>query len=295
MTQNQSNKTYESSLLALRQEIDDVDNKILSLLEQRMSVVGRVAELKKQNDEKFFIRSNREADMIKDLIKKSQKTLPKNLVLNLWRKIITAANMHEQPLRIAIHNPNDCAKRSALVTQYYNELVPLHNFDSPTNVIAALQKNEAEIAIFELPSQNSEDQKEDQKQNWWIALANNKDGLRVFARIPFYELNSKEDQLKLVAVAAKRAEKSSDDLSLLYVEASKEVSILQILNELKNLNLNAKILKSVKINQVEGMVFYLIEVVGFVDDGDEILKNFSKSKIRPYIRVLGHYASPIII
>jgi chorismate mutase len=298
MKENQSNKTYETSLMALRQQIDEIDNKIISLLEQRMSVVDNVAELKKENNEKFFIRSNREADMIKDLLKKSEKTLTKNLVINIWRKIITAANMREQPLRIAIHNPKNCSEISSLVKQYYNELVPLHNFDSPTNVISAMQKNEAEIAIFALPNGNQEEKKEDAKENWWISLANNKEGLKVFAKIPFFEssINDiKNEKPQLVAIAAKNAEKSSDDVSLFYVEVNKEISKLQILNELKNLNLSGKILKSVKLNQVDGMIFCLVEVEGFYLENDEVVKNFMKSKIKPYVKILGHFARPIFL
>ncbi len=299
MSQNQLNKTYENSLLALRQEIDKIDEDLLSSLQKRMAVVERVADLKKQNQEKFFIRSNREADMIKNLIDKSQNSLPKNLIINLWRKIITAANMHEQPLRIAIHNENNCAKKSALVAQYYNEFVPLFNFDSPTKVIAALQKNEAEIAIFEIPNSNSEEKRDDQKQNWWISLANNKDGFRVFAIIPFYKIDGEENGLKLVAVAAKKAEKSSSDFTLICVEASREVTKSQILSELKKSDLaqknEIKILKSAETNQIEGILFHLVEIAGFVEDGDEILQNFMRSKIKPYARVLGHYAAPIKI
>lgn len=298
MSQNQSNKTYETSLMGLRQQIDEIDNKVISLLEQRMLVIDNVAKLKKENNEKFFIRSNREADMIKDLLKKSKNNLPTDLVINLWRKIITAANMREQTLRIAIHNPKNCSEISGLAKQYYNELIPLHNFDSPTNVISAMQKKEAEIAIFALPNFNQEEKKEDAKENWWISLANNQDGLKVFAKIPFYESaldDLKNDQIQLVAVASKNAEKSSDDVSLFYVEVSKEISKSQILNELKNLNLSAKILKSVKLNQVDGMIFSLVEVDGFYLENDEVVKNFMKSKIKPYVKILGHFARPILL
>ncbi len=296
MSQNQPNKTYETSLSALRQEIDAIDNSIVSALEQRMEVIDRVAKLKAENNEKFFIRSNREADMIKDLINKSQNNLPKNLIISIWRKIITEENMREQNLRIAINNPHNLPNYASLVREYYNEIVPLHNFDSPNNTIAALQKGEAEIAIFSLPKASQEEKKEDSKENWWISLANNKDGLRVFAKIPFFEFDKKDNNdPELVAVAVKNPEKSSDDLSLLYVEAAKEVSKLQIINELKNHGLSSKILKSVRLNQVDGMVFYLIEADGFFLETDEVIKNLSKSKIRPYIKILGHYARPIKI
>ena len=149
MTQNQQNKTCEPALLALRQDIDKIDDQIISLLKARMEVVTKVGEFKKNNQEKFFIRSNREADMIKNLVEKSKGVLSSTTVMGIWRKIITAANMHEQPLRIAIHNPRDVVDYAYLVREYYNDLVPIRNFDSVSNVALELEKGEAQIGIRE--------------------------------------------------------------------------------------------------------------------------------------------------
>ena len=296
MTQNQQNKTCEAALLALRQDIDKIDDQIISLLKARMKVVTKVGELKKNSQEKFFIRSNREADMIKNLVEKSKGVLSAETIIGIWRKIITAANMHEQPLRIAIHNPHDVADYAYLVREYYNDSVPTHNFDSVNNVVLALEKNEAQIAVFALPKNDFDAKVEDAAENWWIALANNRNGLKVFTKIPFAEFldeKKQNDQIELVAVAAKNAEKSVDDNSLFYVEAPREVSKVQVLVALKERGLAAKILKSVKLNQVDGMVFYLIEVGGFWLEEDEVVKNFSKSKAKAYVKVLGHYAKGI--
>ncbi len=293
MTQNQQNKTCEASLLAFRQDIDKIDDQIISLLKDRMEVVTKVGELKKKFQEKFFIRSNREADMIKNLIEKSEGVLSSETIIGIWRKIITAANMHEQPLRIAIHNPRDVVDYAYLVKEYYNDSVPTHNFDSVNNVVLALEKNEAQIAVFALPKNDFDAKVEDAAENWWIALANNRNGLKVFAKIPFAEFldeKKQNDQIELVAVAAKNPEKSADDNSLFYVEVSREISKAQVLAALKEQGLVAKILKSVKLHQVDGMVFYLIEVAGFWLEEDEVVKNFSKSKAKAYVKVLGHYA-----
>ncbi len=325
------NKTCEPALLAFRQQIDEIDEKIISLLVQRMTVIAKVGELKKNNQEKFFIRANREADMIKNLVKKSGELLPKSTIINIWRKIITTANMHEQPLQIAIHNPLKNSAYNYLVKEYYSDLVPLHDLDSANNVILALEKNQAQIAIFVLPKINDEEKKEDLKETWWISLANNRSGLKIFAKLPFFEFSDAKknpvcpidirdgdprkagrdscrdavsrrdkgqknnDQIELVAVAAKNSEKSSEDNSFLYVEVAKEISKTQILSALKEQNLSAEVLKSVVLRQVEGIVFYLIELYGFYEESDEAIKNFSKSKIKPYVKILGHYALPIKI
>jgi chorismate mutase len=191
MTQNQHNKTCEPALLALREDIDKIDDQIISLLQARMEIVSKVGEFKKVNQEKFFIRSNREADMIKDLVAKSRGSLSAITVISIWRKIITAANMHEQPLAIAICNPQKLPDYAYLVKSYYNDLVPICDFDNAKNTILELEKGEAQIAIFADPQFDNNQKSE----NWWIDLAKKCDDLQVFAKIPFVEFLDKKKKL----------------------------------------------------------------------------------------------------
>ena len=289
MAENQQNK----ALTAFRSEIDKIDNQIISLLEDRMAIITKVADLKKNNQEKFFIKSAREADMIKDLVKKSD-IIPQTTIVNIWRKIITAANMREQPLHIAIHNPKNISDYAFLVREYYSDAVAISMSDSATNVVSELEKGVAQIGIFQLPQNDSENSAE----NWWINLANNRLGLRVFAKIPPVEYSGHEknfEAIQLVAAAIKEPEKSSSDNSLLYVELSKEISKSQLISTLKESGIDGRILKSVRLPQVEAVVFYLLDVVGFFDENDAIISAFKKSEIKPYTKVLGHYATPIKI
>ncbi len=295
--ENQHNKTGEEALLALRQEIDAIDHQIVALLSQRMEVINRVGDLKKNNQEKFFIRSSREADMIKDLLKKSDGKFPKSAIVSIWRKIIAAANMHEQALNIALHNPKNISDYVYLLREYYYDAVPIISHDSTTNVVSDIEKGTAHIGIFALPKATDDQEKSDIADNWWIGLANNKSGIKVFAKVPFVESikKSDRDQTSLVAVAIKPAEKSQEDNTLLYVEVKKEISRSQILAALAESDLQANILKSVKLQRVDDVVFYLIELSGFYEDESMAIKNFTKSKIRPYAKVLGSYALTIKI
>jgi chorismate mutase/prephenate dehydratase len=292
--ENQQNQ----ALLAFRSEIDEIDLQLISLLKKRMEVVAKVAELKTKNNERFFIKSAREADMIKALISKADGILPSSVVVDIWRKIITSANMHEQPLSIAIHNPKEIHSYEFLVKEFYSSVVPIQSFDSINNVVRALEKNEAQIAIFALPNAFEEFDTKEHQENWWISLANNRLGLRVFATIPFVKFLDEEknrQSIQLVAVATKEPEKSSSDASLLYVETAKGISKSQILTALKENSLDGKILKSTQIPQVEGISFHLVELDGFWLESDEQLKNFAKSKIKPYAKILGHFALPIVL
>lgn len=295
--ENQHNKNDDAALCALRVEIDSIDDQIISLLEQRMKVVDRVASLKKSSGDKFFIRSSREADMIKDLIKKANPIIPKATIVSLWRKIITTANMHEQNLKIALHNPKNIPDFTYLVREYYNDAIAIINHDSVTNIVSEMEKGQAQIGVFALEGGKNYEEKNNISENWWINLANNKIGLKVFAKIPFVEFSDEQkcsgNEFSLVTVAIKKAEKSQEDNSLLYVEASDEVSKAQILAVFKEQNIAARILKAVKLPQVDGVVFYLLEAAGFFEESDEAIQKLSKAKVRLYVKVLGSYALPI--
>jgi chorismate mutase len=292
MTENQHNKNLQE----LREEIDEIDAQIIKLIKRRMSVIPRVSELKKNNGEKFFIKSSREIDMIKNLVKQVEGNFLKLTIADIWRKLITSANMEEQALQIGIHNPHAVGDYEYLVREYFSQQVTITNFDSATNLITEMEKSAINIGVFLLPNpEENFDKKDTIQKNWWINMANNRAGLKIYAKIPFVDFSSQKNKknIQLVLSAIKDAEPSESDFTLLSIEVASDVSRSEIFSLFKDFNY--KLLSIVKNSQFIGISLYLIEIQGFYLENDFLIKNLLQNKIKPFIKVLGHYPAPIIL
>ena len=275
------NNEYSEKLDKCRAQIDKIDDEILNLLKKRIEIVKDVKEIKSQNGEGFFVKSAREADMIKILMAKSGADLPKSAIASIWRKIITSSNILEQPLKIALHNQNHIADYKYILREYYADFVPIISHDSAQNVMMEIEKNQAQIAAFFLPKND-----EDACGNWWINLASGNNDAKIFAKLP---LLNDENSPNLVVLAKKMPEKSQKDITLLCVETSSEVSKSQLIAVMKECSIGGNIIKSSRMKSVENALFYLIEAHGYYDDKSAEIMAFSKSKIRPFVKILGCY------
>jgi len=244
----------ETSLNLFRTEIDKIDSDIIKLLKQRMQVISRVAQFKKSVGEKFFIKSAREADMVKDLIAQFPD-FPASAISKIWRAIITSANLHEQPISALIYNPKNLPDYKYLVREYYLNILPIFEFKNFVQIIENLEKKPAQIVAFPASEASLED--------WWIDFAKNKIGLKIFAKIK----NNFEHELFLSAI--KQQEKSSADKSLLVIEIEKG-DHLNAVALMENNKIPAKILASK--NEI-----YLLELDGFYDNEDRRFDNFKKT------------------
>lgn len=274
--QNKSNKSPEEALQDLRIEIDKIDNDLILLLEKRMNIVAKVGELKRDNKENFFIRSAREADMIRDLVAKSDGSFSKIMIVEIWRKIISAANIFEQGLKIVLHNPKNIADYNCLVNSYYSDAIPVETLTSASDIIAKIENSEVQIGIFALG----------ENENWWIDLAKSNKGIKIYAKIPFVKIFNQNNKHELVALAIKDSERSQADNSLIYVELGSETSEGELISALKNSGIVGKILNSVKRQ-------YLLEFEGFLDENDDRIQSLLNSNLKPNLKILGHYPVPM--
>ena len=281
-----------NKLKEFRIQIDALDRQVISLLKQRMNIIKQVAEYKKNQNEVFYIKSSREADMLKKLIADNNSSFSSASIVAIWRKIITNANMHEQTIKLVVHNPKNNPEIEYILRDYYNNEIEIHHFDSINNVISELQKDQSKIGIFSLPEKNNTN-----SEDWWINLSNNQTNLKVFASLPFIKFKINNAGLKfnhqLVAVAQKQPEQSNQDITLLVFEINKDYSLSKIQNLFEKNQLQANILKVNQSSYFAGMQLILIELQGFFLENDQILQNIKNDPLKPYIKIIGHYPTTI--
>lgn len=291
--ENQQNN-IAPTLLEYRSEIDRIDQKIIDLLNQRMNVVAKVGKYKEAIKDRLFIRSAREADMIKNLLKKADSSIPRSAIVAIWRKIIASANILEQDIKIAVQNPQRSPLYDHFIKEYYGDFIEVTDYASSTKIISEIENNSIQLGCF---STINESLNNDDLDHWWINIANNKKDLKVFAKIPFIEYEKDRNMIhdSLMVVAIKEPEQSTSDKTLLTIELEGESSQYGLQKALIDAGLDAKIIKNVKVKLIPNITFYLVEVDGFFLADDDKFKELAAAKIKPHIKVIGHYPTPIIL
>ncbi|MFT6106073.1 MAG: chorismate mutase [Rickettsiales bacterium] len=262
-----ANNSNQDRLLQLRSQIDEIDDSLINLLNKRIGIVKEVGKYKRSINESFFVKSAREADMIKDLLIKSDPSIPKSTIVNIWRKIIASANFLEQDLNISIFNPHEIADYQYLVREYYGDFIPFSENKNSAQILSDIKDQKSQIGVF-----CSDEGLENEDNIWWKNLAHNKNEIQIFARIPFVGTS----KYQLFVCAIKAPEKSSDDKTLLVIQSS------DIDSSLKESGFNFKILQS-------SANFHLIEIDGFFKNSDQRINNIPAK----FIKTIGHFANSI--
>ncbi len=157
------------SLEELRNKIDAIDSKILKLLAERAELVLDVAKAKGNNNGHNFIRSGREAKMLRELVARGAGVFPKPAIYSLWRSIISASLALENGLQVALPK-NSSLEMHRLSVEYFGSFTKYHEYESEHEALEKIDKHT--VAILSLES------------GWWLSLGDEKyKHLKIFARL----------------------------------------------------------------------------------------------------------------
>ncbi len=101
----------------LRQKIDDIDDEILDLLNQRAGVVIEVGKAKAGQSKEFYVPS-RERAIYERLTANNQGPFPSDAIRKVFREIISASLSLEQPMKVAFLGPQGTFTHAAAMQQF---------------------------------------------------------------------------------------------------------------------------------------------------------------------------------
>lgn len=279
----------ETSLEALRDDIDRIDDDLHDLLMRRAEVVARIADAKR-GTAGLAMRPGREALVLRRLFRRHKGPLPKAVVASIWREMIAAMLRLQGPLSVAVCAPERSVGYWDLARGHYGASTPMTLHRSPFTVLRAVTENRGGVGILPEPQ-------EDDKDPWWPSLdSQSEEAPRIIAKLPFANLgDGRFEGLSALAVAACENEATGDDVSLLIVTGNAQLSRTRLNDHLRKAKLDGHCLAVLERRGGDREFLHLVEVDDFVSRNDkriDALLELAKEDIDQVIRI-GGYAAPI--
>jgi hypothetical protein len=215
-------------------------------------------------------------------------SLPKPVVVQIWREIISALTALEGPYTVAAHAPAGGEDLRRLARQHYGCERPITSHESVSGVLRAVTEGQATLGLLPVP-------KGDDAESWWRGLA--RDGAdvpRIVARLPFASLSTASGNgAEALAVALAAQEVSGNDRSYLVLESDQPMSRGALQTRLNQAGLEAMNIES--RDDAPDRRTYLVEVDHYVAPDDPRLDRLLQGgeEAVGQCRVIGGYAVPL--
>lgn len=270
----------------LRAEIDRIDQEILDLLVARSAVVRRIGEVKGDRlDGRAALRPAREAQILRRLAERASGRFPTAVLVRMWRELIAAQTRLQAPLSVAVFARDQGVPQVwDLARDHFGSTTPMVRVDRAIQALRALTDGSATVAVLPLPNDD---------ESWWVSLMSDHDQrLRAFARLPF--VSSHGDEARALAIGQLEVEPSGDDLALLAIEAEPGLSRGRLRELLMAADLHPAWASAWR-QASPAPALHLVEVDGFVADGDARLPDLQRSSGGEVLRIVpvGGYARPL--
>ena len=113
----------EKKLDQLRKSIDTIDSQLLELINQRADYAKKVAQVKEISGDIVYFRPEREANVLRNVMKKNNGPLGDEEVARLFREIMSACLALEQPIKVAFLGPEGTFTQQAAIKHFGNSAV----------------------------------------------------------------------------------------------------------------------------------------------------------------------------
>jgi chorismate mutase len=192
----------DDKLAAIRRRIDGIDDKLLDLLMDRARAMAEV-QAAKGGSAGILARPGREISILRRLLARREGALPADLVVRLWRDVMTSFTRLQGPFAIGVLEKP--AALADLARRHYGLAAPLIEAGNPSTLFAKLSDGEVQLALLPSP--------EDSPAAWWPRLA--RGDMQIVARLP---VDGTETQPGAMVVGRQEFEPSGADRALVILE-----------------------------------------------------------------------------
>ena len=194
----------------LRLELDDIDDRIHDLLMRRAAVAARVGESKRRqagDGAPRLFRPAREARVLRRLLARHHGPLPRAVLQDVWRAIITGHLLLQGTIAVAA--PPGVGAR--LARDHFGSCVGVQETPDTAAALDAVGEGRAAVAALPFPGGPAA-----AGSGWWPALAE-RPGLHIVGQIPVHRPASAPTA---ALVAAEAPEPSDADVTLVLTAAA---------------------------------------------------------------------------
>ncbi len=167
----------DSSLAALRTEIDHIDETMHGLLMQRGEIIDRLIAVKQTQESGSAFRPAREAEMMRRLVDRHHGILPLDTAESIWRVIIATFTYVQAPFSVHADMTEDRAAMRDSARFHFGFTVPFVAHMGAAGVVAAVSESRGDLGLVGAQGSGAA---------WWTALEFDS-APKIIARLPFVD------------------------------------------------------------------------------------------------------------
>ncbi len=139
-------------LKKLRKEIDEIDLKILELLNKRAKIALKIGEIKTAKKIPFYD-PVREKNIVDNLIKKNKGPLPSETIKLLFREILSATLALQESQKVSYLGPEGTFTHLAAI-RYFGSFVQLEPLDNIKSIFEVVEKGLSKFGVVPIENSN---------------------------------------------------------------------------------------------------------------------------------------------
>lgn len=136
----------------LRKQIDSIDKDLYELIQKRAQLAVHVADVKRSSPEATFYRPEREAQVLRKIMKNNTSALSDTALAQIFRDIMTACLALQKQLQIAYLGPQGTFSQMATLKHFGKATALVAQQDIP-HIFRAIEAEQADYGV--VPIENS--------------------------------------------------------------------------------------------------------------------------------------------